>query len=68
MYVPQLTWRKLFSIPGPIVARFPEIEEKYRRKIRIYSMREEEYSADVKVADIMKESDLKTYRQHMQIR
>lgn len=62
---------KAFLHSWPYVLRFPEIQKKYGRKVRIYSLHEEEFSVieslsdDVKVADIMKEFDLKTYRQHM---
>ena len=52
---------------------FPEIQRKYGKKVRIYTLHEEEFSIieslseDVKVADILKEFDLKTHRQHKEI-
>lgn len=63
---------KAFLHSWPYVIKFPQIQKKYGRKVRIYSLHEEEFSvieslsADVKIADVMKEFDLKTYRQHMQ--
>ena len=63
---------KAFLHSWPYVQKFPEIQKKYGRKIRIYSLHEEEFSiieslsADVKISEIMKEFDLKSYRQHIQ--
>lgn len=63
---------KAFLHSWPYVLRFPEIQKKYGRNVRIYSLHEEEFSvieslsADVKISDIMKEFNLKTYREHMQ--
>ncbi|MHC4542505.1 MAG: hypothetical protein ACYS74_22430, partial [Planctomycetota bacterium] len=56
----------------PYCERFNDIQAKYGRKIRIKTFHEEEWtiiesrSADVKVADVMKEFELKTHEQHMQ--
>ncbi|HKJ69461.1 MAG TPA: carbon-nitrogen hydrolase family protein [bacterium] len=55
----------------PYVKRFPEIEAKYGRKVNITNFHEEEWSIiesrppDVKVADILKEFDLKTMHEHL---
>ncbi len=55
----------------PYVKRFPDIEAKYGREVRIINYHEEEWSIiesrspDVKVADIMEEFDLKTMREHL---
>lgn len=62
---------KAFLASWPYVQRFPDIQKKYGRKVRIYSLHEEEFSviesmsADVKIADVMKEFNLKTYRDHL---
>lgn len=63
---------KAFLASWPYVESFPAIQKKYGRKIRISSLHEEEFSiieslsADVKIADVMKEFKLKTYREHIQ--
>ena len=55
----------------PYVRRFPEIEKKYGRNIRIRNHHEEEWSIieslspEIRVADIMKEFDLLTHEQHI---
>ena len=62
---------KAFLASWPYVESFPAIQRKYGRKMRIYSLHEEEFSViesrspDVKVADVMKEFKLKTYREHI---
>jgi predicted amidohydrolase len=62
---------KAFLASWPYVQSFPDIQKKYGRKIRISSLHEEEFSvieslsADVKIADVMKEFKLKTYREHL---
>jgi len=53
------------------VSRFPEIQKKYGRKIKIMTFHEEEWSVieslspEVAVSDILKEFDLKTYDEHI---
>ena len=55
----------------PYVQRFDEIRAKYGSKVRIETMPEEEWtilesrSAEIHVADLMKEFELKTYAQHI---
>ena len=62
---------KAFLHSWPYSQTFPEIEKKYGRKVRCYSLYEEEFSIieslspDVKVADVMREFGLKTYREHL---
>ena len=62
---------KAFLATWPYVQSFPAIQQKYGRKIRITTLHEEEISiieslsADVKIADVMKEFNLKTYREHL---
>ena len=62
---------KAFLASWPYMQSFPDIQKKYGRKIRITSLHEEEFSvleslsADVKIADVMKEFKLKTYREHL---
>lgn len=64
---------KAFLHSWPYNKHFPDIEKKYGRKVSITTLHEEEYtiieslSDDVKVSDILKEFDLKTYREHMKI-
>lgn len=64
---------KAFLHSWPYNKHFPEIESKYGRKVRIYTLHEEEFSIieslsmDIKVADIMKEFGLKTHREHKKI-
>lgn len=62
---------KAFLASWPYVENFGAIQKKYGRKIRISSLHEEEFSVieslspDVKIADVMKEFNLKTYREHL---
>jgi predicted amidohydrolase len=62
---------KAFLHSWPFVRNFPDIEKKYGRKVRIYTLHEEEFSIieslspDIKVADILKEFNLKTHREHL---
>jgi beta-ureidopropionase len=64
---------KAFLHSWPYNRHFPDIEKKYGRKVRITTLHEEEFtiieslSADVKIADIMKEFNLKTHREHLKI-
>jgi len=64
---------KVFLHSWPYNRNFPAIEKKYGRKVRIYTLHEEEFSVieslsdDVKGADIMLEFDLKSHRQHKEI-
>ena len=61
---------KAFLHSWPYNRHFPAIEKKYGRKVKIRALHEEEFtiieslSDDVKVADIMREFDLKTHREH----
>lgn len=61
---------KAFLHSWPYNRHFPAIEKKYGRKVKIRTLHEEEFtiieslSDDVKVADIMREFDLKTHREH----
>jgi hypothetical protein len=63
---------KAFLHSWPYCQQFPAILAKYGRKVRIYTLHEEEFSiiescsSEVKVADILKEFDLKTHEEHMQ--
>ena len=61
---------KVFLHSWPYVQRFQEIKAKYGRKVNIKSYHEEEWAIiesppDVKVADIMKEFDLKSHEEHI---
>lgn len=64
---------KAFLHSWPYSRTFPEIEKKYGRKVRCYSLHEEEFSiieslsSDVKVADVLREFNLKTYREHLKL-
>lgn len=55
----------------PYYRRFQEIQAQYGPKIRITTFGEEEWtilesrSLDVKIADVMREFELKTNRQHI---
>lgn len=69
----EINLEKAFLHSYPQSAKFPAIQKKYGRKINIYSLHEEEYSVieslspDLKVADILKEFDLITYREQLRI-
>lgn len=58
---------------GTVGVRFPEIRKKYGRKLKFRIMGEESYtileslSPDVKIADVMKEFDLRSYSRHLEI-
>lgn len=58
---------------GTVAVKFPEIRKKYGNKIAIHTMGEElctileSLSPDVKVADILREFELRTYPRHLQI-
>jgi beta-ureidopropionase len=62
---------KAFLASWPYVLSFPAIQKKYGRNVKISSLHEEEFSVieslspDVKIADVMKEFKLKTYREHL---
>ena len=64
---------KAFLHSWPYNRHFADIEKKYGRKIRITTLHEEEFtvieslSPDVKVADVMKEFNLKSHREHLKI-
>ncbi len=60
---------KVFLHTWPFCERFRDVQEKYGRKINIKTFAEEEWSiiesrsADVKVADVMKEFEFQTYEE-----
>jgi predicted amidohydrolase len=62
---------KVFLHTWPFCQRFAEIHARYGRKVRIRTFHEEEWSiiesrsADVKIAEVMKEFDLQTRDQHI---
>ncbi len=62
---------KAFLHTWPYNRHFPEILAKYGRKIQIKTYQEEEWtiiesrSPDVKVADVLREFEMKTYDEHM---
>ena len=62
---------KAFLHSWPYIRRFDDIKKKYGRDVRITIFHEEEWSIieslspDIRISDIMKEFDLKTFRQHM---
>lgn len=64
---------KAFLHTWPYVQRFDEIHAKYGRGVRIRNFAEEEWtiiesrSPDVQIADVMKEFDLKTHEEHIQL-
>ncbi|HET7178194.1 MAG TPA: carbon-nitrogen hydrolase family protein [Chryseosolibacter sp.] len=64
---------KAFLHSWPYNKHFPAIEKKYGRDVRITTLHEEEFtiieslSDDIKVADILKEFDLKTHREHLRL-
>jgi len=63
---------KAFLHTWPYVNRFDEIHAKYGRDVRIRNFAEEEWtilesrSPDVKIADVLREFELKTYEEHIQ--
>jgi beta-ureidopropionase len=67
-----LNLEKTFLHSWPYCRRFKEIQAKYGRKVSIRTFMEEEWtiiesrSPEVRVADIMKEFELKTHEEHMQ--
>ncbi|TWU32050.1 carbon-nitrogen hydrolase family protein [Novipirellula artificiosorum] len=64
---------KAFLHTWPYVQRFDEIQSKYGRNVRIRNFAEEEWtiiesrSPDVKIADVMKEFELKTLDEHTKL-
>ena len=68
-----LNLEKVFLHTWPYVRRFEEIQKKYGRNIRIKNYHEEEWtiieslSQEIRVADILKEFDLKTHEEHIDI-
>lgn len=62
---------KAFLHTWPYVQKFQDIQTKYGRKVKIYSLHEEEFSViescapDVKVADILQEFELKRFEDHI---
>jgi predicted amidohydrolase len=67
-----LNLEKVLLHTWPYCQRFNDIHAKYGRKVRIKTFYEEEWtiiesrSADVKVADVMKEFELDTHEEHIQ--
>ncbi len=67
LFCAPLNLEKAFLHTWPAVQRFPEIQKKYGRKIKITNFHEEEWSVieslsqDIHVKDIMKEYGLKTH-------
>jgi len=63
---------KAFLHTWPYCRKFKDIQSKYGRKVRIRTFHEEEWtiiesrSAEVRIADVMKEFELKTHEEHMQ--
>lgn len=63
---------KVFISSYPNCKKFYSIQKKYGRKVKCYSLYEEEFSIieslspDVEVADILKEFNIKTYRDELQ--
>lgn len=68
-----LNLEKAFLHSWPYSRKFPEIQKKYGRKVNCYSLDKEEISIievlapGLKVADILKEFDLITYRESLRI-
>ncbi|MEM7476456.1 MAG: carbon-nitrogen hydrolase family protein [Planctomycetota bacterium] len=62
---------KAFLHTWPFVKRFPEIQAKYGKEIRITNHADEEWSileslsADLRIADVMKEFELVSLREHL---
>lgn len=71
LYCAPVNLEKAFLHLYPYVFRFPEIQKKYGRKVRITCFHEEQWaiieslSPDVAVVDIMVEFDLKTHEEHI---
>jgi len=69
----EVNLEKAFLHSYPQSAMFPAIQKKYGRKVNIYTLHEEEFSVieslspDLKVADILKEFNLITYREQLRI-
>lgn len=69
----ELNLEKAFLHSYPYYLQFSAIQKKYGKKVRIKTLHEEEFSIieslspDVKVADIMKEFNLKTHEEHLHI-
>jgi len=63
---------KAFIHLWPYVNRFPEIEKKYGRKVKLHIYHEEQWgiieslSPDVAINDLLKEFDIKTMTEHIQ--
>lgn len=66
-----LNLEKAFLHTWPYVEKFQDIQAKYGRKVKIYSLHEEEFSViescspEVKVADILQEYDIKKFEDHI---
>lgn len=63
----------VFLHTWPYNSSFPDIQKKYGRKVSIKTLHDEEFSVieslspEVKVSDIMKEFNLKSYREHLKL-
>jgi beta-ureidopropionase len=72
LYCAPVNLEKVFLHLYPAVFRFPEIQKKYGRKIRIAYYHEEQWavieslSPDLRVADVLKEFDLMTHEEHIE--
>lgn len=66
-----LNLEKVFLHTWPYWLKFPEIEKKYGRDIRIKNHHQEEWSiieslsADIRVKDVLSEFDILTYEEHI---
>jgi hypothetical protein len=64
---------KAFLHSWPYAHSFPDIVKRYGRKVGCYSLHEEEFSIieslspELKVADILREFNLKSYREHLKM-
>lgn len=71
LYCGSANLEKVFLATWPYVNRFGEILNKYGRKVRITTFHEEEWSIieslspDVRVVDILREFEIKTYEEHI---
>lgn len=69
LFCAPINLEKAFLHTWPAVQRFPEIQKKYGRKVRITNFHEEEWSIieslspEIFVIDILKEFDLKTHEE-----
>lgn len=58
---------------GTVAVKFPEIRKKYGTKIVLHTLGEEHYTilesltSEIKVADILREFDMRTHADHLRI-